>query len=191
MERKEILENLEPGEATRLLSNLQDTGKLGVVIGLLYQDLRRIAGNLIHGSQTLQPTALVNEVFIHLSGRPCQNFENSAHFLNTAGLIMRQLLMKYARAQGAKKRGGDVPHGALDDGFEPGKDMPDPNWIIHVDAAFDRLKELDQRKYKVSVLRHYLGFSLEEIARVLTINPRTVRRDWEFCRIWLAREIQA
>ena len=185
------IENNAVGEITKRLERLQDSQELGQIINLLYSDLRRIAGNLARDEATLQPTALINEVYVYLTGREQLFFENRKHFLNTAALIMRQLLIRYARAKRTEKRGGGEVHVPLDEAWMARKLDLEPDVLLALEQAFERLEELDQRKYRIAVLRHFLGLSVDEIAENLQLHPRTVRRDWQFCRTWLTREIQA
>ena len=185
----EQMSDLLPGEATRLLNNLEDSTALGRVVGLLYDDLRRLASRFVARDQTLQPTALVNEVFVYLNGKEL-DFENRNHFMNASALIMRQVLSKYARAKQTDKRGGGAAHLPMDESLVPAAQSLDPEYLVMLDQAFRQLENLDERKYSIASMRFYLGLSIDEIAEMMELNPRTVRRDWQFCRVWLASEVK-
>lgn len=179
------------GEITTLLESWQNPEALNKLIHLVYQDLRAMAQNYLRGGvgKSYRPTMLVHEVYQRLSGNPEQAFENRHHFFNCAGLIMRQLLLERARRGNSLKRGGGVPHDTWEDELNRNGQSLEPELLLALDTALQRLKQLDARKHQVVELRYFLGFSEEEIAAILQVSVRTVRRDWLFCRTWLASEL--
>ncbi len=170
-----------------------DINALNQVIALIYHDLRRTARYYLRDrtpNGTLQATALVHEVYQRLAGAKELVFENRTHFFNCACLIMRQVLVKYARRHGAKSGGEYIrlrysDEENLFDEFG----TPDPDTLLAVDRALSLLGELDPRRHRIIELRFFVGLSMEEISRVLDISPRTVRREWLTARRWLAREL--
>jgi RNA polymerase sigma factor (TIGR02999 family) len=180
------------GDVTRLLEqwNAGDGEALNALVAEVYTELRRIAGGLLRGERgehTLQPTALVHEAYMRLTGIREMRIENRRHFYSAAATAMRRILVEHARNRRAQKRGGAesirVP---LDEAM---------NATIDVRLDFERLDDalaaLETRlpaKAKVVELRYFVGLSIEETADVLEVSPATVKRDWAFARAWLLRE---
>ena len=181
-------------EITALLGAWEkgDHQALGQVIALVYDELRKMARHYLHGPsarQTLQPTALVHEVYQRLAGAGKLEFENSGHFFNCARMIMRQVLMVQARRQrlpdGNKQRAIE-----FDDDILPEHLVErDPRLLLSVDQALDKLADMDQRGLAIVELRFFVGLDIEETAKILDISPRTVRREWLAAKRWLAREL--
>lgn len=179
------------GEITALLKDWSNPDSLEKIIAMVYEDLRGIAHNHFRrrpGQGTLQATALVHEVYMHLADNQAMRFENRKHFLNTASLIMRQLLSKYARAQQGQKRGGGQKALTFEEALN-GELIYDGDYLLAVDQCLRKLAEKDERKAQIVELRIYLGLTMEEIAEILEVNERTVRRDWQFLKRWLAKEL--
>lgn len=136
---------------------------------------------------TLQATALVNEVYIRLVDVGNVEWRQRAQFFAMAAQMMRRILVDAARAKCARKRGGRAVHVNLDEtavlAAEPDRTM------IALDEALAAFSKVAARQAQVVELRYFGGLTEEEIASVLDIAPRTVRRDWEFARVWLAREL--
>jgi RNA polymerase sigma factor (TIGR02999 family) len=161
---------------------------------LVYDELRRLAASYIRRErrgQTLQATALVNEAYVRLIGEKAQNWQNRTHFLAIAALSMRQILVQRARARKAAKRGGDPERITLDEQLLPAGAAGGARTIdlVALDAALDKLAELDARQAKVVELRYFGGLSVEDTASALDISPATVKRDWTIARAWLKREL--
>ena len=151
-----------------------------------YQELRRLAVWHFQREQpghTLQPTALVNELYVKLfSGEPVE-WQNRAHFFAVAAQQLRRLLIDHARARLAEKRGaGDVPL-SLDEAI--GSAAPRQEDLLEIDEALCRLEELDPRAARVVELRFFGGLTEREAAEVLGISQATLKRDWDFARAWL------
>ena len=159
---------------------------------LVYPDLRRLAAYLLKGERpghTLQPTALVNEVYMKLEGAAKTPWQNRAHFVAIAARAMRQILVDYARRRKRKKHGGEVTIVPLEEGlvFAPEHSAE----LACLDDALNRLAKEHARQAKVVELRFFGGLTNEEIADVMQIAANTVIRDWNFAKAWLRREIES
>ncbi len=159
----------------------------------VYRELHALARTYLsrgHRSQTLQPTELINEVYLRLIDRsqPVQ-WENRSHFFGIAARLMRMVLVDYARARRAAKRGGEAGSVTLEEtmAFSPGR-SPD---VLQLDEALNRLAQLDERKAKVIELRYFGGMNREEIATALGLTVPTVKRDLHLAVAWLRRDLAA
>jgi RNA polymerase sigma factor (TIGR02999 family) len=138
---------------------------------------------------TLQTTALVNEAYLRLADQTNPDWQSRAHFLAVAALAMRQILVSYARSNRAQKRGGDGARIELDEAAILSPEQSKE--IVDLHEAVERLATLDSRKARVVELKFFGGLNYDEIAEVLEIARRTARRDWEFARLWLYRELHS
>ena len=159
-----------------------------LLIPVLYDDLRRLARHArwkVSAGSTLQTTALVHEAYLRLSRSA--GFNDSQHFMRSAAIAMRQILVNLARDALTDKRGGGVPEVTLDDAPE----MPTPSAesLIEVSEALQRLAVLSPRLAQVVECRFFGGYNEEETATALGMSDRTVRRDWLKARAWLLREL--
>ena len=181
-----------PGELTQLLIawSQGDVRALEQLTPLVYAELRKIAHRYMNrerAGHTLQTTAVVNEAFLRLLGNPQENWQNRAHFYAIAAQMMRRILVDYARANLRAKRGGETTRVALEDIDAPVTEPAlDPD-LIALDAALDKLAEIDPRRGRVVELRFFGGLSVEETANVLQVAPDTVVRDWRVAKAWLFR----
>lgn len=155
---------------------------------LVYQQLRELVGCRMRqerAGHTLQATALVHETYLRLLEVTNPSWKNRAHFFGAAAGAMRRILVDHARAKRSKKRN---PQQILksDAASLIGRDSVD---YLALDAALDRLKSLDERRCQVVELRFFAGLSIEEISQALDVSERTVKRDWEYARTWLFREL--
>ena len=180
------------GEVTRLLGELRE-GRRDVhadLATLVYGQLREIAGRLMRHERdghTLQATALVHEAFIRLMSGASQDWESRSHFFAVAATAMRRILVDHARAHGAEKRGGDLQRVDLEEPAVVGRD--DLDQIVAIDQALTRLAAWDARQARIVELRFFAGLSEEEIAELLQVSTRTVKRDWRLARAWLRAEL--
>lgn len=184
----------EPGDITRLLGEMSSGSKPAEarLLELVYPELRKIAARYLKGESsghTLQPTALVNEAYLQLAGQMDKDWQNRNHFFAVAAQLMRRILVDYARTKKAAKRDWGREKLELTDGVAISDDRLDE--ILFIDEALGRLAELDSRKSKVVELRFFGGLSDEEVAAVLNVASRTVRRDWNFAKAWLHGELRA
>ena len=191
---------LTRSEITAMLHRWQDGDEdsFNRLILLVYQDLRKMArGCMARASRdrTMEPTALVHEVYQHFNVGKRLEFESRFHFFRTVSLMMRQILGHYARSRNAQKRGGGQEEAFFDE--MEGENMFPENGgplaadtIFALERALEKLQKLDPFKERVVTLRFIVGLSLEEVARVLDSSPRTVKRSWQFSKHWLARELR-
>ena len=155
----------------------------------LYANLKRLAraqrGRLRVG-ETMQTTALVSEAYLKLSRQ--SGWKSRDHFLNTAATVMRQVLVDYARAHLAAKRGGWQDAESLDEvAALLGEPAPQ---VVGIDFALGRLEQLDARLAKIVECRFFAGYSDAETARLLGMSTRTVQRDWLKAKAWLYQELE-
>lgn len=156
----------------------------------LYGELRQIADRMLRREapgHTLQPTALVNEAWLKLSGHAASTQMSRGHYLALAARAMRQVLVEYARRRRSHKRGGDLPVITLADD-QLGMSMP-LDELISLDDALARLAIRDERLARVVEMRFFAGLEEDEIAKVLEVTTRTVQRDWVKARAWLHTEL--
>jgi len=160
------------------------------LVPLLYDDLRLLAHRHLRKARTdrtLQTTALVHELYLHLERYPQLPFQNRAHFVAVCAMVMRQILSRYERDRRAAKRGGGEDNLTLDDAgvLMRGRSID----FIALDDALDGLARLDLQQSRIVELRFFGGLSIDETAEVLTLSPATVKRHWETARVWLRREM--
>lgn len=161
------------------------------LLPLVYEELRALASRYLADERrdhTLQPTALVHEVYIRLLDQAGDiAWQSKAHFRGIAARAMRQLLVDHARKRGAAKRGGDWQRLTLAaiDGAQPTRDVD----LLTFDETLERLAALDEQMYRVVEMRFFAGMSNEEVACVLGVTARTVRNKLSVARAWLSREL--
>jgi RNA polymerase sigma factor (TIGR02999 family) len=156
----------------------------------VYAELRRAASRHMRRERpghTLQATALVNEAWLRLMEQPNRNWESRAHFFAIASRLMRQILVDHARNRLAGKRGGAARQVTLNE--ELSATQYDPVGILALDRALERFKAIDGRGSRVLEMHFFGGLSFDEIALVLNVSTRTVRRDWSMARAWLRDEL--
>jgi RNA polymerase sigma factor (TIGR02999 family) len=167
-----------------------DREALESLIPLVYGELRKLAQYYLRSERpghTLQGTALVNEAFVRLVGMNPPALEDRTHFFGIAAKLMREILVEYARARHAEKRGGGDCKLTLDESLGVPQ-APDVDLLL-LDDALKELSRLDERQSRIIELRFFTGLSLDETAEVLGISAATVSRDWTTARAWLYREI--
>ena len=178
-------------QATRILGEMRrgDGSATGRLFALVYDELRALAGDMFRDQppdHTLQPTALVHEVYIRLVNQHEAEWTDRAHFLAVAAKAMRNLLIDHARKRKADKRGGGerVPLDAvMDSAAERSIDL------LALDEALEELACLHERQARVVELRFFGGLTVRGAAEVLEVSPPTVDRDWRMARAWLTREL--
>src|SRR5947208_6034499 len=157
---------------------------------LVYEELRRLAHHYMEGQRpdhTLQTTALVNEAYLRLADQTNPNWQSRAHFFAVAARAMRQILVNYAKSSRAQKRGGGALKVELDEAAIISPEQSKE--IVDLHEALERLGTLDARKAQVVELKFFGGLNYDEMAEVLKISSVTVRRDWEFAKLWLYTEL--
>jgi RNA polymerase sigma factor (TIGR02999 family) len=166
-----------------------DQGALDRLTPIVYGELHRLAARYMNGERpghSLQTTALVNEAYMRLVGYTRMRWQDRVHFFAVAAQVMRRILVEHARRHNLK-RGGGVPHVALD---EAALVTADNNVdLAALDDAMTALARLDPRKVQVVEMRFFGGLSVDETAHVLGVSPKTVKRDWRAARAWLYREL--
>jgi RNA polymerase sigma-70 factor, ECF subfamily len=182
-----------PGQdVTRLLRAWTegDTQALEQLTPLVYEELyRRAHWHMAreNAGHTLQATALVNEIYVRIVDLRRVSWRDRAHFFAMSSRLIRQVLIDAARSKHAQKRGGQLPHVAIDESLlvseEPRAD------VIALDDALTTLATIDPRKSQVVELRFFGGLDIEETAEVLRVSPETVKRDWKLAKAWLRREL--
>jgi RNA polymerase sigma factor (TIGR02999 family) len=159
------------------------------LVPVVYGELGRIARRNMGARQedTLQPTALVHEVYVRLCGAAPVTWQNRMHFFAVAGQVMRRVLVDHYRAGNAKKRGSGFLTVTLDESLAM-QDMNQPD-IMDLDAALSELAEFDAQQAKIVELRFFVGLSIDETASALDISPATVKRDWAVAKAWIYRRL--
>ena len=169
-----------------------DVEALESLLPLVYDELHRHAVRCFvreRAGHTLQPTALVNEVYLRLVGQHEMKWQNRAQFFAVAAQMMRRILVSHARAHHAAKRGGGETLITLDEGLAVAAQR-DVN-LLAVDEALNRLEAIDPEKSRMVELRFFSGLSVEETAQVMGVSPRTIDRQWQTAKAWLHRELRA
>jgi RNA polymerase sigma-70 factor, ECF subfamily len=193
---------------TQLLAQWRDGDEraFAQLSALMYEELRQLAQRHLRrerSNHTMQKTALVNEAFVRLVGQQSVDWQSRAHFIGLASKLMRRVLVDYARARLADKRGGGVGVLSLDEMAAPEPDeAPDttPTALQHLDAhtqeevsaidqALLRLEQIDERQAQIVEMRYFGGLTVEQTAEAIGISEATVKREWTLARAWLRREL--
>ncbi|HSU59213.1 MAG TPA: sigma-70 family RNA polymerase sigma factor [Bryobacteraceae bacterium] len=185
-------QTLQDPEVTQLLAQFRsgDRDAESRLVSLVYAELRRMALlclNRERPDHTLQPTALVHETFLRLAKGNQPQWEDRVHFFAVAGRLMRQILVDYARRHHAGKRGGPRERIPLGENliFSEHK----PHQLLALDEALCRLAKQDDRQSRIVEMKFFAGLNVDEMAEILQISPRTVKREWTMARAWLHREM--
>ncbi len=181
------------GDVTLLLDrwNDGDAAAMQEVLALVYGELRLMADGVLRRERdghTLQPTALVNELYLRFSMLRDLRLDGRRHFYGAAASAMRRILVDYSRQRRALKRGGpDAVRVDLESLAMPAADSPVD--YEDLDRALSSLADFAPEKARVVELRYFAGLSIDATAAVLEISPATVKRHWSFARAWLYREL--
>lgn len=186
------MSTLGPSEFSRLLAAFRagDRQVESQLFSMVYDELHRLAAHYLRNERpdhTLQATALVHEAYIRLTGQSAGDWQDRSHFFAVAAQSMRRILVDYARAHTAGKRGGVLQRVALEEPLLISQQQS--AMLMALDEALDRLERLDSRQSKIVELRYFGGFTIEEVAKLLAISPRTVEREWDMARAWLHAEL--
>mgnify|MGYP001405660635 CR=1 FL=1 len=182
-----------PGDVTSLLAEIHGGNRRAEseLIPLIYDELRRLAAYYMRrerSDHTLQATALVHEAYLRLSKQREVTWQNRAHFFAIAGKLMRRLLVDHARAHSRSKRGGSQQKISLEEALLFSEEQSEE--LMLLDTALTQLTEEHPRQSQIVELRFFGGLTVEEVAEVLKVSPKTVKRDWSVARAWLYREIR-
>ena len=183
----------EPHDLTRWLDALRagDSAALDEIVRVLYDELRALARSRLRAERpehTLSATALVNEAYLKLAAHDRIGAASRTQFMAVAANTMRRILVDYARTRKRHKRGGGETAIPLEE-VEPFLTEGEADEILALDEAIARLAERNPRAAEVVEQRFYAGLSIQEIAQVLGVSDRTVRRDWLVARAWLRKEV--
>jgi RNA polymerase sigma factor (TIGR02999 family) len=182
------------GDITQLLRRWHagEAESLDALLPKVYAELRQLAAHELRGHRnhdTLQPTALVNEVFARLLGAAKVDISNRKHLFTTAAKLMRQTLVDRARAQQREKRGGG--HWQRVDFIEAlALPIEQDTQLPALDEALQALAALDPRMAQIVELRYFVGLEVAEVAHLLEVDERTVYRDWAMARAWLRQRME-
>ena len=184
----------EPTGVTELLHawNEGDVEALGNLMPMVFAELKRMARIRFaseRSGHTLQPTAIVNEVYLRLAGQKAPKLMNRDHFLAYSGKMMRWILVDHARRRRSEKRGGDQPTICLSDDLDVEQAAAPIVDIIALDEALNRLEGLEPRQSRVVELRYFAGLTIEETAALLGVSISSVKDDWRMAKVWLYRDL--
>ncbi|MGB7208020.1 MAG: sigma-70 family RNA polymerase sigma factor [Pyrinomonadaceae bacterium] len=179
-------------QITQLLNDWNDGNDVALqeLMPLVYDELRRMAKRYMSGQNkghTFQTTELIHEAYLKLAKSEKQNWKNRAHFFGVAATAMRHILVNYALSKNAQKRGGEAQKVTLNDDSIVSLERSDE--IVALDDALKELAALDERSSRVVEMKFFGGMTNEETAEVLKVSTETVKRDWQFARSWLLREV--
>ncbi|MEM7582271.1 MAG: sigma-70 family RNA polymerase sigma factor [Acidobacteriota bacterium] len=183
-------------DVTRLLDAWSggDPAALDQLVPLVVGDLRKMARAQLAREtpgHTLQPTGLVNELYLKLIGKRSVQWQSRTQFFATMSQLMRRILVDHARRRAALKKGGDAVRVTFDRALDvPGGGPGDAGIdIVALDEALERLAEMDPRQARVVELRYFGGLTLQEAATSLDVSTMTVKREWRTARLWLLHEL--
>ena len=181
-----------PRDVTAILGDWSrgNRAALNQLVPVVYAELRRIASRQLRrerAGHTLQPTALVHEVYLRLIDQREVDWRNRAHFFGAAAEVMRRILVDYARRHDAGKRGDGVPSVPIEEASETAAADRIP--VLALDLALDKLAQLDRDLARIVELRAFGGLTIEEAACVLGVSPSTAKREWRTAKAWLGREL--
>jgi RNA polymerase sigma-70 factor, ECF subfamily len=182
----------DPGEVTQLLKAMAsgDRSAAERLMPLVYAELHRLATSCMRRERqdhTLQPTALINEAYLRLA-KGHLDWQNREHFIGVAANTMRRVLVDHARAHKAKMRGGELRRVEFEETLVISEERTEE--MLALDEALNELTKVNSRQARVVELRYFGGLSVEQIAGVLAIAPRSVKRDWALARIWLFNKLR-
>jgi len=183
------------GDITHILQQVDrgEPNAANELLTLVYDELRRLAAAKLareSGGQTLQPTALVHEVWLRLGGEQQPAWANRAHFFAAAAEAMRRILIDNARRKRAVRHGGELKKiSASETGFDVAATAESDDEMLLVNDALDALAAHDPRKAELVKQKYFIGLTLEEAADALGISHRTAKRDWAYAQAWLFNEV--
>jgi RNA polymerase sigma-70 factor (ECF subfamily) len=159
----------------------------------VYQELKAIAAKKMQAERpdhTLQPTALVNEVYLRMVDQTRVDWRNKSHFCSVAANLMRRILIDYARKRTAGKRGGRARKLVLDEELLL-SEATDPLDLIVFDDVLNELARLNERHARIVELRYFGGLNIEEVAEAIGVSPATIKNDWRVARAWLTTQLES
>jgi RNA polymerase sigma factor (TIGR02999 family) len=182
-------------EVTRLLNAIQagDSGAAERLLPIVYDELRRLASVRLRrepSGHTLQPTALVHEVYVRLLGENvAQSWDSRSHFFNTAARAMRRILVDHARHKRSLKRGGLCTRIELTDDLALASITDDD--VIALDEALTSFEQEEPEYAQIVRLHYFAGLTFAEISQCLASSERTIFRKWDYAKAWLRHRMKA
>jgi RNA polymerase sigma factor (TIGR02999 family) len=198
MSTRPVHDPTPPGEITGLLRDVAEGSQEAFdrLLPLVYEELRSVAHGRLRAERsdhTLDTTGLVHEAWLRLAGQRRVSWQNRSHFFAVASEAMRRILIDYARRRQSGKRGGRAAHLGLDAAATlaaPELFTADQaEALLALDAALERLAAFNPQGARIVQYRFFGGMSGDEVARLLGVSERTVRRSWTLARAWLRREL--
>lgn len=189
--------NKSPSEINQLIQAISegDASAADDLFPVVYEELHRLATAYMsreRANHTLQPTALINEAFIRLTKTNSNDedfsYENLNHFMATAALVMRRILVNHAKSKSAKKRGGRNVGFELEDTADAFNDSAID--LVALDEALQRLAEIDKTQHRLVELKFFGGMTTKQCAEVLGISERAAYYEWAHARAWLRSQIE-
>lgn len=176
---------------TRLLDRWQhgDNTALDELVAIVYDELKRLATAQLRRevAPSIQPTELVAEAYVRLLDVDAIDWQSRSHFFSVAARTMRRVLVDRYRRRNAERRGGGQTFVTLSDDIR--EDRSTSVDLARLDDALTELEQLDPRQAEIVTMRFFGGLKGEEIAHVLSVSPRTVKREWAAARLWLFRSL--
>jgi len=186
----------EVRELTDLLNrSAAEGGGIDALMPLVHERLKQLARGQMHKQApqpTLSATMLVNEVYLRLAQSEQRRWRDRQHFFATAATVLRNIIIDHARRRRADKRGGEaeaLPLATIDEDRMMDLSSEQSERLIALDWALESLAEHDPRAARVVECHVFGGYTFEETAQSLRISPATAKRDWQFARAWLKREL--
>jgi RNA polymerase sigma factor (TIGR02999 family) len=197
LEVEPAMQSREQEHVTQLLDAAckGDRHAAAELLPLVYDELRRLASSRLSkepgggAGMTLEPTALVHDVYLRLmGGKDDLRWDSRGHFFGAAAIAMRRILVERARHKRRIKHGGNRKREMLDEASLVAE--PAPEDVLDLDSALQELEKHDKRKHEVVMLRYFAGLGVEETANALGVSPATVKNDWTFAKAWLRRAVE-
>ncbi len=189
-----------PQDVTNLLDKVRcgDTRAFGQLIGQIYDELRVMARGQrrrLGASNTVNTTAVVHEAYAKMAKSARRNegldFQNRGHFFRVASRVMRDVIVDYAKAQSAEKRGGRTKDLHIDDVTGLSKVVNlDPHEVLSINHSLEELESLDLKAAQVAELKYFAGLTNDETAEALSISVATVKRRWTVARAWMYKRLK-
>ncbi len=175
-------------DLTRILNSTAGDSRAAIeqLLPAVYDELRRMARAKManeSAGHTLQPTALVHEVWMRIAAPGEQSWESRGHFFSAAAEAMRRILVDHARRKMSQKRGAGLPHEELEEASFVLNEPPDDLLAVH--EALDKLASEDPAAAELVKLRYFVGMTMEESASALGLSTRSAERLWTYARVWL------
>jgi RNA polymerase sigma factor (TIGR02999 family) len=186
--------NLDSSQITNWLTEWRagDEGARDQLFAVVHPELRALAARLLQRERpdhTLEPNAVVNELYLRLIGGQPVSYHDRVHFFAIAAQTMRRILIDYARARVADKRGGQQQRVGLS-AVDAASPAASSEQLLDLDTLLSALATTDPRAARVVELRFFGGLREEDVAEVLQVSVITVKRDWKVARAWLAAHLE-